>query len=170
MANILPKDEELFKRIERERIQIDPLFWDIIYQYIADPLIVIRFIVRFCLDNGKPIPQAEAERIFISIKSMVEIIKRIHQPESIVSDERDPLFRMLKEKGLRLDVVTDELFTQYIRNDLNIIGMAVGMHIDHSQEDRSVPLEDSRIILEHVCSTISFLDRLRTATSKKKVY
>ena len=170
MANILPADEEFFQRIEREHIQVDPLLWNTIYQHIGDPVIVINLTVRYYLDNGEPIPQAEASKILISIKHMVEIINKIHKPESITLDEKDPLFCMIKEKGLKLDEVTDELFTQPIRNDLNIISMNIGMHIYPSNKVRSIPIEDGRDILNHIRSIISFLDRLRIATSKKEAY
>jgi hypothetical protein len=170
MANILPGDEEFFKRIEREHIQVDPLLWNLIYQHIGDPVIVINLTVRYYMDNGEPIPQVEAEKILVSIKRMVEIIKKIHQPESIAPDEKDPLFRMIKEKGLKLDPVTDELFTQPIRNDLNIISVNIGMHVYPSNKVRSIPIEDGRKILDHIRSTMSFLDRLRIATSKKEAY
>ena len=170
MANILPEDKEFFKRIAREHIQVDPLLWNIIYQHIGDPVIIINLTTRYYLDNGEPIPQNEAKKILISTKRMVEIIKKIRQPESIAIDEKDPLFRMIKEKGLKLDAVTDELFTQYIRNDLNIISLAMGMHIDPLKEGQSVPVEDGRKILEHIRSIMSFLDRLRIATSKKEAY
>lgn len=170
MANILPEDEEFFKQIEREHIQVDPLLWNIIYQHIGDPVIVINLTVRYYLDSCEPIPQVEAEKILVSTKRMVDIINKIHKPESISPDEKDLLFRIIKEKGLKLDEVTDELFTQYIRNDLNLINIAVGMYIDHSKEGQSVPVEEGRRILEHIRSTMSFLDRLRIATSKKEAY
>ncbi|MCX5699415.1 MAG: hypothetical protein NTX01_06930 [Candidatus Omnitrophica bacterium] len=170
MANILPKDEEFFKRIESERIQVDPLLWNAIYQHIGDPIIVINLTVRYYLDNGEPIPQAEANKVLISIKRMVEIINKIHKPESIAADEKDPLFRTIKEKGLKLDEVTDELFTQPIKNDLNFISIAVGMYIYFSKEGQSIPVEDGRNILDHIRTIMSFLDRLRIATSKKEAY
>jgi len=170
MANILSEDEEFFERIEREHIQVDPLLWNIIYQHIGDPVIVINLTVRYYLDNREPIPQVEAKKILISTKRMAEIIKKIHQPESITADEKDPLFRMIKDKGLKLDAVTDELFTQYIRNDLNFISIAAGMYIGSSKEGQSVSIKDSRMILEHIHSIMNFLDRLRIVTSKKVAY
>jgi hypothetical protein len=157
MANILSEDEEFFERIEREHIQVDPLLWNIIYQHIGDPVIVINLTVRYYLDNREPIPQVEAKKILISTKRMAEIIKKIHQPESITADEKDPLFRMIKDKGLKLDAVTDELFTQYIRNDLNFISIAAGMYIGSSKEGQSVSIKDSRMILEHIHSIMNFL-------------
>jgi hypothetical protein len=170
MANILPEDEEFFKRIEREQIRVDPLLWNLIYQYIGDPIIIMNLTVRYYLDNGESIPQTEAQRILVSIKRMVEIINKIHKPESIAADEKDPLFRMIKEKGLKLDRITDELFTQPIKNDLNIISMAVGIHLYSLNESRGIPVEDGRRILEHIRTIVSFLDRLRIATSKKEAY
>ena len=50
MANILPKDELLFKRIETEHIKVDPVLWNVIYQYIGDAVIAINLIVRSFID------------------------------------------------------------------------------------------------------------------------
>lgn len=170
MANILPEDEEFFERIEREHIQVDPLLWNIIYQHIGDPVIVINLTTRYYIDSNEPIPQDEAKKILISTKRMVEIINKIHKPESITVDDKDPLFRMIKEKGLKLDPVTDELFTQPIRNDLNIISMNIGMHIYPSNKIRSIPIEEGIKILDRIRAIMSFLDRLRIATSTKEAY
>jgi len=170
MANILPQEEELFRRIEREHIQVDPQLWNIIYQHIGDPIIVINLTVRYYLDNGEPIPRDEANKILISVKRMAEIIKKIHKPESIASDEKDPLFRMIKEKGLKLDEATDELFTQPFGNDLNFISINIGMYLYSSKEGQGIPVEDGRSILDRIRTAMSFLDRLRIATSKKKAY
>lgn len=170
MANILPNDEELFKRIEREHIQVDPLLWNAIYQHIGDPVIVMNLTVRYYLDNDEPIPQVEAKKILVSVKHMNEVIKKIHKPESIAVDEKDPLFRTIKEKGLKLDAATDELFTQPVANDLNFISITVGIYICSSKEGQSIPVEDGKNILARIRTIMSYLDRLRIATAKKEAY
>ena len=39
MANLLPKDEKLFVQIARDHIQVDPVLWNVIYQYIETLLL-----------------------------------------------------------------------------------------------------------------------------------
>lgn len=66
MANILPEDEELFKNIATEHIQINPVLWNVIYQYIGDPIIVINLLVRSFIDYNQPIPKNEKPGCFIN--------------------------------------------------------------------------------------------------------
>ena len=170
MANILPKDEELFAQIAREHIQVDPVLWNVIYQYIGDAVIVINLTVRYYIDHNEIIPKDEAGKILVFTERLVEIIKKLKRPESIPEDEKDALFRTIKEKNLKLDKITDELFGNYVRNDLNIINLIVGNYVDPLDESEGIPAEDGRKILEHIHSTMRFLDRLRVATSKKEGY
>jgi hypothetical protein len=170
MANLLPKDEELFNQIVRENIQVDPVLWNVIYQYIGDAIIVINLMVRYYIDHNEIIPKDEAKKILIFTKRLVEIIKKLDHPENIPPDEKDSLFKTIKEKSLKLDKVTDELFGNYVRNDINIINVIVGNYIDPLDESEGISVEDGRRILEHTRSTMRFMDKLRIATSKKEAY
>lgn len=170
MANLLPKDEELFAQIARDRIQVDPVLWNVIYQYIGDAVIVINLTVRYYIDHNEIIPKDEAGKILLFTERLVEIIKKLKRPESIPEDEKDVLFRIIKEKNLKLDKITDELFGNYVRNDLNIINLIVSNYVDPLDEGEGIPVEDGRKILKYIHSTMRFLDRLRVATSKKEVY
>ena len=77
MANILPKDEELFAQIAREHIQVDPVLWNVIYQYIGDAVIVINLTVRYYIDHNEIIPKDEAGKILVFTERLVEIIKKL---------------------------------------------------------------------------------------------
>lgn len=170
MANIPPKDEELFEKIAKERIFVDPVLWTLIYQHIGDQVILINLIIRFYLDKASPLPKVEAKRILNCTKRMIEVMKKLDQPESIADNEKDPLFQIIKKERLKLDPITDELFSNYVRNDINIINLVCINYIDPLDEREAVSLEDARKILEHTRSTMKFLDRLREATSKKKQF
>lgn len=170
MANILPKDEELFKRIAAEHIQVDPVLWNVIYQYIGDTILVINLLTRSFIDDNQPIPKEEAKTILIYTERLIDIIKKLDDPLSISPDEKDELFKAIKQRNLKLDPVTKELFVNYVRNDIYIINIICGTYIDPSDRRGAVRIEDAKKILDHTRSTMRFLDRLREATSKPEVF
>jgi hypothetical protein len=170
MANLLPKDEELFQRISRERIHVNPVLWNVIYQYIGDPVIVINLTVRLYIDNNQLIPKPEAKKILTYTKRLKEIIKKLDNPQDIKDDEKDQLFQTIKRENLKLDPVTDELFGNYVRNDINIINLICIDYVDPEDTREAMTIEHGKKILEHTRSTMHFLDRLREATSKKETF
>lgn len=170
MAKLLPQDEEFFQKIAKERIYVDPVLWTVIYQHIGDSIIVINLLVRYYIDDNQSIPKQEAKRILDYTKRMIEVIKKLTYHELIEDNEPDPLFKIIKKENLRLDPIVDELFGNYVRNDVNIINLVVIDYIDPLDEREAVSLEDGKKILEHTRSTMRFLDRLREATSRKEAF
>jgi len=170
MANLLPKDEELFQRIAKEHIYVDPVLWTLIYQYIGDQIILINLTIRYYLDDGNPVPKEDAKKILNCTKRMIEVMKKLDHPETITDDEKDTLFQILKKENLKLDPITDELFGNYVRNDINIINLVCIDYVDPLDEREAVSVSDAKRILEHTRSTMRFLDRLREATSKKEAF
>ena len=170
MANILPKDELLFKKIETEHIKVDPVLWNVIYQYIGDAIIAINLIVRSFIDFNNPIPKKELQRILNHTKRLIDIIKKLDNPQDISLDEKDGLFKTIKQKNLKLDPVTKELFGNYVRNDINIINLVCITYVDPLDRRAVVRIEDAKKILEHTRSTMRFLDRLRDSTTKLEVF
>ncbi|MEI8176635.1 MAG: hypothetical protein WCG78_07205 [Candidatus Omnitrophota bacterium] len=170
MAHILPKDEELFKRIAREHIQVDPALWNAIYQNVGDVIIVINLLVRSYIDDNQEIPKTEAGKILEYTKRLISVIKKIDHPEAIAADEKDQFFRAIRDRGLRLDPVTHELFGNYVRNDINIINLVCINCVDPLDTRETMTIADARKILDHTRSTMRFLDRLREATSKSETF
>lgn len=170
MANIVPQDEELFKRIEREHIHVPEVLWNVIYQYIGDPIVVINLLVRSYTDDGEMLPKQEAKKILDYTRRMLKTMERLYHPESISDDEKDPLFREIKEKNLKLDKVTDDLFRNYVRNDIYMINLIVGDYVDPLDAREAISIRDASKILGHIRATMHFMDRLRVATARKEAY
>ena len=74
------------------------MLWNVIYQYIGDAVIVINLTVRYYIDHNEIIPKDEANKILVFTERLVEIIKKLKHPENIPEDEKDALFRTIKEK------------------------------------------------------------------------
>lgn len=170
MANLVPHDEELFKKIEQEHIQVPEVLWNVIYQYIGDPITVINMLVRFYTDEGKMLPKESAKQILDYTKRMIGVMEKLAKPQEISDDEKDPLFREIKEKNLKLDPDTDHLFRNYVRNDIYVINLIIGDYLDFLDTREAVSLKDASKILEHIYTTMHFMDRLRVATARKEAY
>jgi hypothetical protein len=170
LANIVPEDEALFIRIEKEHIQVPDVLWNVIYQYIGDPITVISMLVRFYTDDGRMLPKEEARQILDYTRRMITVMEMLELPQTIPADEKDPLFREIKEKNLKLDPVTHHLFRNYARNDIYMINLIVGDYVDPLDKREAVSLRDASKILEHIYATMHFMDRLRVATARKEAY
>lgn len=170
MAKLLPKDEELFAQIEKEHIYVNPVLWKIIYQYIGDCINVINFLVRYYIDSNLAVPKEEAKKILIYTKRMVEIIQKLTDHELIKDDELDPLLQRVKKENLKLDPITDELFGNYVRNDIYMITLIITDYIDPLDTREAVLIEHAQKILEYTRSTMRFMDRLRETTSRRLNY
>ncbi len=170
MANITSRDEEHFKEIEKSHIQVPEVLWNVLYQYIGDPITVINMLVRFYTDDGKMLPKEEAKKILDYTKRMLDIMEMLYHPEKISDDEKDPLLKEVKAKNLKLDAVTDDLLRNYVRNDLYMINLIVGDYVDTKDEREAVSVRDASKILNHIRTTLHFMDRLRIATARKEAY
>jgi hypothetical protein len=127
-------------------------------------------LVRFYTDDGKMLPKEEAEKILDYTKRMLDIMEMLYHPEQISDNEKDPLLKEVKAKNLKLDSVTDDLLRNYVRNDLYMINLIVGDYVDPKDDREAVSVRDASKILNHVRSTLHFMDRLRIATSRKEAY
>lgn len=170
MANIVPQDEEFFRKIEQEHIQVPEVLWNVIYQYIGDPITVINMLVRFYTDDGQMLPKEDAKQILDYTKRMLEIMEKLYHPENISGDEKDPLFKEIKAKNLKLDPATDHLFRNYVRNDIYMINLIVGDYVDPLDTREAISIRDASKILEHIYTIMHFMDRLRVATARKEAY
>lgn len=168
MAHIIPKDEKLFEQIEKEHIQVSPVLWTIIYQHIGDCVIAISFLVRYYIDNNIGMPREEAKKILVQTRRIINIIDKLTHHELIKDDEKDGLLQAVKLDNLNLDPVTDDLFGNYVRNDIHMIDFIVTDFTDPLDTREVMSVETIQKILGYVRSTRHFMERLREATSKKK--
>jgi hypothetical protein len=170
MAKLLPRDEELFAQIAREHIYVNPVLWTIIYQYLGDCISVINVLVRYYIDSNLAVPKKEAERILIYTNRMIEIIQKLTDHNLIKADEPDPLLQRVKKENLKFDPITDELFGNYVRNDIYMITLIITDYLDPLDTREAISIEHAGKILEYTRSTMRFMDRLREATSRRLKY
>lgn len=170
MANIIPKDEELFAQIEKEHIQVHPVLWTVIYHYIGDCIIAVNLLVRYYIDKNIPAPKEQIKRVLTYSKRTAEVIDKLSKHDLIPDNDPDSLFQIIKKENLKLDKITDELLVNYLGNDIYMIELIVGDLIDPLDTREAVSIEVLKKIQGHILSTMHFMERLRIATSKKEAF
>ncbi|MBF0385104.1 MAG: hypothetical protein HQL27_04450 [Candidatus Omnitrophica bacterium] len=161
MANPLNNEQEIYSRIDKERITVPPLVWDIVYRYLGDELTAISQItLSYCIAN-EPIAVEDAKKIIEHAKNINIMVRQILIPENIKDDTSD--LQELKKINSKLHPVINELFFHYVGNDLYGITMIVGSYLG-PDVDEPVPVDSAKKVLNKVLSMKQFLDKLREAT------
>jgi hypothetical protein len=157
VANPLPNENELYERIKKEGIHIDPGIWDLIYHRAGDDLSAIHLLCQYYLTSGEAIPAAEATKILAYTRDIKDVINTL----TVVSKE-DCSFPQVRD-DIPLHPIIREMFTHYIGNDVYVINLIVQDAIDPLCPG-AVTCDAAQKILSRVRSTKDFMERLRLAT------
>jgi len=82
MANPLSNEDELYKKIKQENIQIHPIVWELLTHHIGNDLSMITMGLQTSLldpDYPKPLTKEKARKMFASalnIKGLIEKLKK----------------------------------------------------------------------------------------------
>jgi len=161
MANPLPEEKTLYKKIKSEKISINHGIWDILYDRIGDDVTAINLICRSRLDNDEPIPAKDAKKILHYTHHIKDIVSKVTQAKK----ENDYFPEFLSDGPLHPDI--REMFTHYIGNDVYIINLIVGNSLDPAEKEPLAGVEIQKI-LSHTHTIREFMDRLREATTHQK--
>jgi len=157
LANPLPNEEELYKKIKKEGIRLEPPIWDFIYQRMGDDLTAMNLICQYYLSKREPLPTVEAEKILVYTRDIKNVITTL-----TATSQDKILFPQFKE-NINLDPKIRELITHHLGNDVYVINLIVGYNIDPS-DSHPIPLEDIEKILNRIRMIKEFLEKLREAT------
>lgn len=153
MTNCPQSIQELWSKIERERIRIPAEVWsewDREFNVLTD----IEMIVRRCqMDPLSGMPPSEAKRVGILaglLQAFVHGIRRSPTTESY-----------LDQGTVVVEQTVKDLVAHYVGNDLYKIALIVDVYGPHPEP---VPPEDAGKILQAVDSIRDFSIRLRNAT------
>ena len=165
MANPLPDEEGLYKKIRDERITIPPLVWDAMYNLLGDYVSVINLLVSYYVNQDKPIEIADARKILEYTRRGMDAVRKIIHPEKIMED--DARLQKVRAAAVALHPLIREFFTHYLGNDMHIINMCVSSYLDPKGE-APIPVADARKVLNCTLTMHKFLDRLREATTSQR--
>ncbi|MBI4706354.1 MAG: acyl carrier protein [Candidatus Omnitrophica bacterium] len=158
MANPLPDEKELYKRIYRERISMDPQVWDLLYNRVGDDITTINLLCQLHLCDCQPIPVQEARKILTYTRHIKELLSRITN----IYDDNKKVFPVFVGT-VPLHPVLREMFTHYIGNDVYMINLIVEDATDPMQPE-PLSVASTQKILNHTRSIRDFMDKLRQAT------
>lgn len=159
MANVHPKEQDIYDQISREGIQIDFHTWDLIYQSIGDDITAITHIASFYLRNNQAIEIEAARRIIEHTQKIRVIMDQILHPEKV--EGREGFFGVTK-----LHPVIIDLFTHYLGNDVYGINMIACFYLD-PMDRQAIPVEDAARILAKTATMKKFMDKLSVATNQE---
>ncbi len=160
MANPLPNEDELFRKIREEKITIDPMALDFLYRYIGDDITAIDLLCQYYLMINEPLPASDAQRILIYTRDAEFIIKSITR----VSAEHIA-FPQFKDM-IPLHETIKDLLTYHFGNGIYVINLIVQDSLDPAnKEPRQIPVAHTQKILEHTCAIKAFMEKLRLAAA-----
>ncbi len=165
MANPLNNEQQIYRRIKEEKIEVDPTLWDVMYHYLGDYVSSINLLAADSIETNQPIPSEDAKKMLDYAMKASRIVTKLTRPQKIQDDDEANLIK-IRDKKITLHRDIQELFDHYIPNDLNIITMCVGYHLEDSN---LIPLNDVQNILSCTKNIIHFLDKLRIATGQQRV-
>ena len=82
MANPLSNEDELYERIEKEKIDIHPIVWELLTHHIGNDLSMITMGLQTSLldpDYPKPLTKEKAQKMLdsaLNIKKLVDRLKK----------------------------------------------------------------------------------------------
>ncbi|MBF0478576.1 MAG: hypothetical protein HQL26_03750 [Candidatus Omnitrophica bacterium] len=161
MANIHPKEKELFAEIEAAHVSLSTEMWAYIYSVISEYLTSTRFILEYYQDLKESVSRADLEKMGIYVSKMIEHFRKIYYPEHLHSHDVKLVKIIQESKGLHLAV--KELMGHYLGNDLNIMSLIIGSYLERDKE-AVITLEDMQRISISLNSISEFLEKLRYAT------
>jgi hypothetical protein len=161
MANPLPNEEALYKKIKDDGITVPFFVWDAMYNLLGDNVSYINFQAAYYIDQDRPISISDARKMLDYTMLSMDIVHKIIYPERI--NDNDMRLQKVKAQGVVLPALIKEFYTHYLGNDLHIISMCLQFYLDEIGP-QPVPVKDALKILEATRSIHKFLDRLREAT------
>jgi diguanylate cyclase (GGDEF)-like protein/PAS domain S-box-containing protein len=160
MANPLPDEKELYKRIRLDNIIINKEMWDFIYHRVNDNITAIVFVCQRWIANQEAMPVQEAGRILGWTKEIRNVISSITIPS-----KDNAVFPQFQD-GIPLNDVVQELITHQFGNDIYAIELILQDAIDPVNA-APVPWEVVRKIMVHARAMGDFLEKFRDSIQWK---
>lgn len=161
MANPLPEEKELYRRIRNESIVIKENIWDFVYHRVNDNIAAIILICQRWLEKQEAMPLQEAGRILGWTKDIRNAISAITTPS-----KENLIFPQFRDE-IPLNSIVQELFSHQFGNDIYAIELMVQDALDYLN-----PAPVSREVLEkiivHAQSITGFLEKFRNTVQWKE--
>ena len=82
MANPLPNEAELYKRIEKENISIHPIVWELLSHHLGNDLYMISMIIESTVLNKikpKPITTEDARKVLDKVMVIKDFLTKLRK-------------------------------------------------------------------------------------------
>ena len=156
MANKLPNEEELLKKLSEDKVVLTTEVWNLIYSNVEDNLSVVKLLLALYLDQNQNVPSSEIKKIADCMTDVSMVFRKLINPQLIKDEDRG--FIKIKEENKILHPIIKNMFGHYIGNDVQAINFMIG---DFS-EDNGLEKDTSGKILERIASMEEFLLKLKS--------
>lgn len=163
MANSLPNETQLYAELKRDNVVVPLETWDSLYSYIGEKLTAINFLVSYYQEKREGIPASELMLVRQYAAGIEAVFQKFIHPEiaRVGSDH----FKIIRDSDRSVHKNMRILFSHYLGNDLQSINFIVSYYLD-LDEPGGLPLEDGVKILDRLRMMMTFLERIRLATSQ----
>jgi hypothetical protein len=77
MANPLSDEQEIYERIKKENLTIDPLIWDLIRHHIGNDLYAINLILGSTVLDGEQLSEENARKILAHATAIKDFLAKL---------------------------------------------------------------------------------------------
>lgn len=77
MANPMPNEQEVYERIKKEKISIDPLIWQLMEHHITNDVYMINLIIGSTVLDGVSLSEENAKKILNHTKAIKDFLEKL---------------------------------------------------------------------------------------------
>jgi len=77
MANPLPNEQEIYKKIKEENLTIHPLIWQLIEHHVNNDIHTINLIIGATVLDGKPLSEENAKKVLNHSKAIKDFLDKL---------------------------------------------------------------------------------------------
>jgi len=77
MANPMSNEQEIYERIKKERITIDPLIWQLMEHHINNDIYMVNLIIGSTVLDGVSLSEENAKKILHHTKAIKEFLDKL---------------------------------------------------------------------------------------------
>lgn len=77
MANPMPNEQEIYERIKKEKISIDPLIWQLMEHHINNDIYMVNLIIGSTVLDGVSLSEENAKKILNHTKAIKDFLEKL---------------------------------------------------------------------------------------------
>lgn len=159
MANKLPNEKELLRKLRDDQVVLSNELWRQIYKNIEDSILIIKLIISFYREQNIDVPIDESKKILKHIQAIASLFRKLLNPKIIKTQDNELI--KIQSESENFHPIVREMFSHYIGNDIQALNFLMGDTIDDSK-GLDKPMTEK--IIKYLESMETFLIQLKNNT------